>query len=44
MRIVARGDSTVTVALLTCYGEEADRVSWPAGPALLAYLSEQEVS
>ncbi|WP_328471200.1 hypothetical protein OHA21_06625 [Actinoplanes sp. NBC_00393] len=39
-QVLARGPATVTVALLTCTGEEADRVSWPTDPVLDAYLSE----
>ncbi|MEU4422479.1 hypothetical protein AB0F81_17765 [Actinoplanes sp. NPDC024001] len=38
-RVIARGETTVTVALLTCTGEEVDRAGWAADPVLLAYLS-----
>ena len=39
-RVESRAGATVVVALLTCTGEEVDRVSWAAEPALLAYLDE----
>ncbi|WP_378029018.1 TetR/AcrR family transcriptional regulator [Actinoplanes sp. GCM10030250] len=43
-RVVARGDTWVTVALLTCTEEEADRVTWPADPELLAFLASADAS
>ncbi|MBG0564523.1 hypothetical protein [Actinoplanes aureus] len=41
-RVIARGPATVTVALLTCTGEEVERVGLAAGPELLEYLAEAE--
>lgn len=38
-RVLARTETTVLVALLTCTGEEMERVSWAAGPELDSYLA-----
>ncbi|GAA4605157.1 hypothetical protein BJY16_005274 [Actinoplanes octamycinicus] len=41
-RLIARSDATVTVALMTCTGEEMERSTWAAGPDLLAFLSGEQ--